>query len=146
MEIRDAHWWQTQAERYKARCQLLDDENDELRERMRILTSLSEYDASLQVVFGLTGKENLIVSLLMKRDNCTREALMQIMYAHNPESGVEVKIIDVFVCKIRKKLKKYRIQITTVWGKGYLIDAVTKDRIRKLTADFIETVPTPVLT
>lgn len=33
----------------------------------------------------------------------------------------ELKIVDVFVCKTRKKLKPLGIEIGTVWGKGYRI-------------------------
>ncbi len=33
----------------------------------------------------------------------------------------EIKIVDVFVCKARKKLKPLGIEIETVWGRGYRI-------------------------
>jgi len=33
----------------------------------------------------------------------------------------EIKIVDVFVCKVRKKLKGLGIGIDTVWGRGYRI-------------------------
>ncbi|WP_280136454.1 winged helix-turn-helix domain-containing protein [Rhizobium sp. Leaf384] len=31
----------------------------------------------------------------------------------------EIKIVDVFVCKIRKKLSDLNLGIETVWGTGY---------------------------
>lgn len=35
----------------------------------------------------------------------------------------DIKIVDVFVCKMRKKLRPYGITIDTVWGRGYLLTA-----------------------
>ncbi|MER9912667.1 winged helix-turn-helix domain-containing protein [Mesorhizobium sp. M0050] len=41
----------------------------------------------------------------------------------------ELKIIDVFVCKLRKKLKPLGVEIQTVWGQGYrLLPMVTERR------------------
>jgi len=40
----------------------------------------------------------------------------------------ELKIIDVFICKIRKKLAKVshgKDYIETVWGRGYVLRAPT---------------------
>lgn len=31
----------------------------------------------------------------------------------------EIKIVDVFVCKLRKKLKPLGVEIATAWGQGY---------------------------
>ncbi|WP_375599346.1 winged helix-turn-helix domain-containing protein [Devosia sp. Naph2] len=33
----------------------------------------------------------------------------------------EIKIVDVFICKARKKLKPLGLEIGTVWGRGYRI-------------------------
>lgn len=38
----------------------------------------------------------------------------------------ELKIVDVFICKARKKLKPLGLEIGTVWGKGYRIVGGTK--------------------
>jgi two-component system cell cycle response regulator CtrA len=31
----------------------------------------------------------------------------------------EIKIIDVFVCKLRKKMEIFGVKIETIWGRGY---------------------------
>lgn len=41
------------------------------------------------------------------------------MYSDRIDAAPDVKIIDVFVCKMRKKLAKTTWRIHTVWGKGY---------------------------
>ncbi len=71
----------------------------------------------------LTNKEYAILELLvLRKDMITKEELMSHLYTSvdNPEA----KIIDVFVCKLRKKLadasggKNY---IETKWGRGYAL-------------------------
>lgn len=69
----------------------------------------------------ITEKEYLIVELLAMRKNrvCTKIDFMNHLYGGLDEP--EEKIIDVFVCKTRKKLRDYGIHITTVWGRGYML-------------------------
>ena len=71
----------------------------------------------------LTGKEFAILELLVLRRNMimTKEAILTQLYSGMDEP--EIKIIDVFVCKIRSKLTKAGLPnvISTVWGRGYTI-------------------------
>lgn len=71
----------------------------------------------------LTGKEFEILQLLMLRRNMimTKEAILTHIYGGLDEP--EIKIIDVFVCKLRSKLKKAGLPeiISTVWGRGYTV-------------------------
>jgi two-component system cell cycle response regulator CtrA len=72
----------------------------------------------------VTGKEYGILELLSMRkgSTLTKEAIMGHLY--NGMDEPEVKIIDVFVCKLRKKLALVsagRDPIETVWGRGYLL-------------------------
>lgn len=71
----------------------------------------------------LTGKEYEILELLSLRKGTTlsKEAFLNHLYGGLDEP--EVKIIDVFVCKLRKKLSALtdRRYIHTVWGRGYAL-------------------------
>jgi two-component system cell cycle response regulator CtrA len=52
----------------------------------------------------------------------TKEAFLNHMYGGMDEP--EVKIIDVYVCKIRKKMTAVttnNVSIETVWGRGYVL-------------------------
>lgn len=72
----------------------------------------------------LTSKEYSILELLAMRRGTvlTKEMFLNHLYGGMDEP--ELKIIDVFVCKLRKKLyetsngKNY---IETVWGRGYML-------------------------
>jgi len=72
---------------------------------------------------ALTAKEFALLQLLMMRKNMvmTKEAILAQLYGGLDEP--EVKIIDVFVCKIRKKLAAVGVAdfVGTVWGRGYTI-------------------------
>lgn len=52
----------------------------------------------------------------------SREQLMSDAYwlRHDVDEP-DIKIIDVFICKIRKKLEPLGVSIDTVWGRGYRI-------------------------
>ena len=70
-----------------------------------------------------TKKEFAILQLLMMRRNTimTKEAILTNLYGGLDEP--EIKIIDVFICKIRNKLAKAGVSdlIQTVWGRGYVV-------------------------
>ncbi len=71
----------------------------------------------------LTGKEYAILELLVLRKGMvlTKEAFLNHLYGGMDEP--EMKIIDVFVCKLRKKLAQAGGDglIGTVWGRGYMV-------------------------
>jgi len=69
-----------------------------------------------------TGKEYRMLELLsLRRDTTiTKEMFLSQLYGGMDEP--EIKIIDVFMCKIRKKLANAsngKDYIETVWGRGY---------------------------
>ena len=70
----------------------------------------------------LTGKEYTILETLIVRGRTqTKDDLMSAMYTPGADDEPEVKIVDVFVCKLRKKLRLAGVQnvIETCWGRGY---------------------------
>ncbi len=71
----------------------------------------------------LTGKEYSILELLTLRKGMvlTKEAFLNHLYGGMDEP--EMKIIDVFICKLRKKLAQAGADnlIGTVWGRGYMM-------------------------
>jgi len=77
----------------------------------------------------LTGKEYSILELLVLRKGMvlTKEAFLNHLYGGMDEP--EIKIIDVFVCKLRKKLAAAGADnlIGTVWGRGYMIREVAAE-------------------
>lgn len=50
-----------------------------------------------------------------------KEALMTSLYGLRPDCEPEIKIIDAFICKLRKKLRVIGVEIDTAWGTGYAL-------------------------
>ncbi len=71
----------------------------------------------------VTGKEFAILELLVLRKGSvlTKDAFLNHIYGGLDEP--EAKIIDVFICKLRKKLALAGADnlISTVWGRGYMM-------------------------
>jgi two-component system, cell cycle response regulator CtrA len=72
----------------------------------------------------LTGKEYGILELLSLRKGTTLTKEMFLNHLYGGMDEPELKIIDVFVCKLRKKLSQAAggdNYIETVWGRGYVL-------------------------
>jgi two-component system cell cycle response regulator CtrA len=80
----------------------------------------------------LTGKEYAILELLVLRKGIvlTPKAILSHLYGGMDEP--EMKIINVFICKLRKKLATAGADnlIGTVWGRGYMIREPSSGRSR----------------
>jgi two-component system cell cycle response regulator CtrA len=72
----------------------------------------------------LTAKEYGILELLSLRKNATLTKEMFLDHLYRGMDEPELKIIDVFVCKLRKKLAQAtggNRYIQTIWGRGYML-------------------------
>jgi two-component system, cell cycle response regulator CtrA len=72
----------------------------------------------------LTGKEYAILELLTLRKGTTLTKEMFLNHLYGGMDEPELKIIDVFICKLRKKLSLAcggENYIETVWGRGYIL-------------------------
>jgi two-component system cell cycle response regulator CtrA len=72
----------------------------------------------------LTGKEYQMLELLSLRKGTTLTKEMFLNHLYGGMDEPELKIIDVFICKLRKKLAaatQGEHYIETVWGRGYVL-------------------------
>ena len=72
----------------------------------------------------LTGKEYQMLELLSLRKGTTLTKEMFLNHLYGGMDEPELKIIDVFICKLRKKLASAtsgQHHIETVWGRGYVL-------------------------
>ncbi|MBI1199848.1 MAG: response regulator [Phenylobacterium sp.] len=91
-----------------------------------------DLDAKMVLVNGqrvhLTGREYQTLELLALRKGktLTKDVFLSSLYGGIDEPGA--KIVDVFICKLRKKLAPFtdgRHVIETVWGGGYALREAT---------------------
>ncbi len=78
----------------------------------------------------LTSKEYQMLELLSLRKGTTLTKEMFLNHLYGGIDEPELKIIDVFICKLRKKLanaSEGRNYIETVWGRGYVLREPSED-------------------
>ncbi len=83
----------------------------------------------------LTGKEYQMLELLSLRKGTTLTKEMFLNHLYGGMDEPELKIIDVFICKLRKKLAEAtggQNYIETVWGRGYVLRDPNLEDHRKL--------------
>ena len=98
---------------------------------LRVLLDAKRVEIGGRAV-NLTGKEYGLLELMALRAGATitKEMFLNQLYGGMDEP--EVKIIDVFICKLRKKLADAsggRNYIETVWGRGYRMLEPGTDRM-----------------
>ncbi|MCD8526368.1 MAG: response regulator transcription factor [Alphaproteobacteria bacterium] len=85
----------------------------------------------------LTGKEYGILELLSLRKGTTLTKEMFLNHLYGGMDEPELKIIDVFICKLRKKLQDATDgdnYIETVWGRGYVLRDPEAERAKSKAA------------
>ena len=79
----------------------------------------------------LTNKEYAILELLAMRKGTVLTKDMFLSHLYSGMDEPEVKIIDVFICKLRKKLAEASGNdtnyIETIWGRGYILKTFSDD-------------------
>ncbi len=87
--------------------------------------TLDEAHLILNIVrlFAVTQQEARILLVLIKRREATRNMLHGVIESRrpHPKTETEPKIVDVVICKLRKKLKAFDLSIVTVWSCGYFM-------------------------
>ncbi|MEM0976707.1 MAG: response regulator transcription factor [Pseudomonadota bacterium] len=91
----------------------------------QVTVNLDEKMASVNgEIIHLTGKEYQMLELLSLRKGTTLTKEMFLNHLYGGMDEPELKIIDVFICKLRKKLAEAtggENYIETVWGRGYVL-------------------------
>lgn len=85
----------------------------------------------------LTGKEYQMLELLSLRKGTTLTKEMFLNHLYGGMDEPELKIIDVFICKLRKKLAEAtggQNYIETVWGRGYVLRDPAPGDVRRMAA------------
>ena len=81
--------------------------------------------------WGLTVQQARLFGALLEREVLTKDAAMAALYRDRGDDEPEMKIVDVFVCHIRRKLKPFGIEIGTRWGVGYFMTPANKAEARR---------------
>lgn len=105
---------------------LLQEEVSTLRERVRQLEqALAPDSIAVPLEWCLTAAEASVYRCLAARPWASKATLMVALYSDRADDGPDQKIVDVFICKLRKKLRPFGVGIATIWGQGYALSPVS---------------------
>jgi two-component system cell cycle response regulator CtrA len=108
-----------------------------LLDRIELLEQELGMKVDLPPEFGIPRNMSALLTMLLKREVVTREGALLAIYSGMPntwDKDPDPKIIDVFICKLRTRLKKYDIKVSCKWGLGYFMDGENKRKLRELIA------------
>jgi hypothetical protein len=112
-----------------------------LIDRIEVLESIlgmdDENQFMIRTLFKLTVMQAIILGALAKRPLLSRAALVTIVYggvSENDMPDVPEKIIDQYICKIRKNLVGHGISIKTEWAVGFSMSLADRKRFETLIA------------
>ncbi len=94
---------------------------------------------AFQRILHLTPLEANFLALLLRRDEVDKDTLHGVVEQqreqrqHRPDKPepTDKKIVDVIICKLRKKLPT-GVEIVTLWGRGYYIDEAGRRRAKEI--------------
>lgn len=120
----------------QSRIEALEDEAATWRELYESLKrDLDEMAATIMPqTLHLTPTEARLLALLYRCPMVTREVAFQVLYGNrvHDDELPDIKILDVFVCKLRAKLKLWRMGVETIYAQGFGMPRQSKEILRRL--------------
>jgi two-component system cell cycle response regulator CtrA len=91
--------------------------------------TILEKDEDLKIAcarfFKASPLEAAMLTLMLRRDHVTKNQLHSVIETNRAngqgKEATDPKMVDVLICKLRKKIKPHDIFIETMWGMGYTI-------------------------
>lgn len=105
-------------------------ENDELRETIAQLREALCPPVVYPAEWGLAPQERTVLAAMACRPVATRSALMLALFGDRDADDMpEPKNIDVYIWKMRKKLRPHGIEIENVFGVGFRLAPAVRARL-----------------
>lgn len=107
-----------------------------LEERRARRTEERRGSVELPAEWRLTATESRFLSTLLSAPGVVTKEALHVGLSDRDEPDTELKIVDVIVCKVRKKLTaampKGVTAVETVWGRGYQATAALRAQLALL--------------
>jgi two-component system cell cycle response regulator CtrA len=119
-------------------CRLLAVERDELAEKVRQLEVKLRGAWEAPAEFSLSPAEEACLRALVNRQGTVTKAALHeaTRDPFDPQTDeVLIKIVDVYICRLRQKLKPFGLSIQTSWGTGYRLTPDTRARLLNWNTD-----------
>lgn len=83
--------------------------------------------------FKASPLEAAMLAVMLRRNEVTKEQLHTVVERKRQgKEATDQKIVDVMICKLRKKLRPHDIVIETMWSMGYMITLANRELTMKL--------------
>jgi hypothetical protein len=96
-----------------------------LQEPRQRFAGLDEAVAAVPMSLDLTPAEATILGCLMLRNFASKAFIYHALYGDDLNGGPDPKILDVYICRIRKKVEG----ISTIWGRGFSLSEESRAKI-----------------
>lgn len=115
------------------KCEILEEENRLLRDRIAHLTGQDRAKAARKV-FGFTECEAAIFMTLLSRGAAEQGHLQDAIYSDGnlEEPGDPLLAMRSHIKRLRKKAKRLGVEFSTIYGFGYEIEADARALARRL--------------
>lgn len=114
----------------RRRIAALEEANQALRDRNAWLeTELYGRRWACPAELGMTRSEMAILSALVTNAVCSFEVLHRATARAGREPETDLKIVQVFICRMRPRLAAFDIRIETVWRYGYQLEKTARRRL-----------------
>jgi two-component system, cell cycle response regulator CtrA len=124
----------------REREQELSEQLEIAHERILMLESQIGVRSSSPALFRLTPKEDEMFGVIMRQTVARKDAMMTLIYSGSLGGDVPCdKILDVFIHKIRQKIRRFGMEIETRRGIGWYMSPADKAKVHALMEDETET-------
>lgn len=115
------------------RIEELEEEVRQLKERLAEMEGQQWHPAARRL-FGATNKQAAFICLLAKRGDVTRSVCIDTVYAMSNYAGIDdgYQAISALTKQCRKHLRRFGMEVQTVYGRGWRISQETQAQLRQL--------------
>ncbi len=121
----------------RGRCYLIlapvdPDDIEALRERVWQLEGVLTDRSWIPLDWGLNLHETAVLNLLAVRSLVTKAQIWQALYGNDPDGGPDIKLADIWIHRLRRKLATHGLSIVTRWGQGWHLDDAARAIVNRL--------------
>lgn len=95
-----------------------------------------ERRVQLIAAFRLTPHEATLLGVLLNSRLLSKDLALHALVDPGSDDYPEEKILDVYICKLRKRLKPHGIEIRTFWAEGYHLAPAERAKIEAVLEGF----------